>query len=513
MRLTVAALLRHPSVLAGSPSVVAGEEGLSARVRWIHSSEVLEIAPLLQGGELLLTGGHVLAGVDRAAQERYVRELSERRVAGVAIETGAILPRVPEPMVQAANRLGFPIIELRAVVPFVRVAEAVNAELVNESITRLRFGGELAHSLSVVLAGGGGVQPLLDELARRTSTSVALLDSTGATLARAPDGSDAPRDDLAGPSEPLEAVTTRIAVRGAHMATLAFHPGHAADLELLAVAGDRAAEALSLALLRTASPSPRDIAGSELARSAHRADLAGRLRRLGAAAGFRADQPVLALVVAGHRSGRPGLSGLDSVLRRRGVVAMDTGDADVRVVLGLPDSRRAEEARRELQQDLATWSASQRELVVSLGPAVARLGELSVTMRAAAAAVTGASTYGAAIVVDAAATMHTDWLQGEEPHLGAHEFVQAQLSLVMDLPPSESSAVLETLEAYLDSGCHKTRTAEALHLRRQSLYARLDKAFAMVGGDPTGTPRALPLHLALKLRHVLPATADRSRRG
>lgn len=521
MLLTVAGLLEHPSVLAARPRVAAGETGLKARVRWIHSSEVLEIAPLLQGGELLLTGGHVLAGVDQVAQERYVRELAERRVAAVAIETGPVLPAIPNAMLRAADTLGFPLIELRAVVPFVGVAEAVNAELVNESVTRLRFGGELAHALSVVLGKGGGVQPLLDELARRTKTEASLVDAVGVTIAAATgraeetDGTGTGREerDAALPASSrdasLESVTTRIAVRGVHLATLVFRPTADADLELLAVAGDRAAEALSLALLRTASPSPRDIAGSELARSAHRADLSGRLLRLGAAAGFRADQPVFALVVAGHRPGRSGLPGLDPLLRRRGALAIDLGDSDVRAVLALPDRRHAELARRQLLEELATWAAGQRELVVSVGPAVAGLRDLPVTMRAAEAAVAGASSFGTALVVDASATMLTDWLAGEDPRTTSHEFVRAQLSLILDLAPAEATSVLETLEAYFESGCQKTRTAEALHVRRQSLYARLEKAFVMVGGDPTGTARALPLQLALRLRHGLPPQAAR----
>src|SRR5690242_19897704 len=140
MHLTVRSVLDHPSMAPARPRVVAGTSGLDQRVRWIHSSEVLEIAALLQGGELLLTGGHVLAGVDQTAQERYVRELSDRRVAGVAIETGTILPVIPEAVLRAAEEIGFPVIQLRNVVPFVGIAEAVNAELVNDSVTRLRFG-------------------------------------------------------------------------------------------------------------------------------------------------------------------------------------------------------------------------------------------------------------------------------------------------------------------------------------------------------------------------------------
>ena len=502
MSLTVSAVLDHPSLTPGRPRVAAGEAGLEHRVRWIHSSEVLEIAPLLQGGELLLTGGHVLASVDRVAQERYVRELAERRVAGVAIEIGPVLPEIPHAVLRAADEAGFPVVELRAVVPFVRVAEAINAELVNDSVIRLRFGGELAHSLSVILGNGGGLQPLLDELAVRTSTRVALVDASGAILAAAGSGDrdghgdSAPDDGEASSS----AVTTRIAVRGAHLATVAFYPPRDADLELLSTAGDRAAEALGLALLRTASPSPRDIAGSELARSAHRTDLAARLERLGSAVGFRPDSAFVAIVVDGWRQGRPGLPGLDPLLRRHGALALDMGDVEVRAVLALPSRRRAELARRELLAALEDWTRLQRELVVAVGPAVPRLVELPISMRAAVAAVGGAAPFGPAAILDATATMLTDWVQGEAQRGALREFVAGQLGMVIDLGSAESSAVMETLEAYFDAGCHKTRTAETLHLRRQSLYARLDKAFSVVGGDPTGTPRALPLHLALKLR-------------
>src|SRR3954447_8716620 len=162
MRLTLGAALRHPSLRPGQPRLLTGSSALQRRVRWVHSSEVMEIASLLRGGELLLTGGEMLAGASPADQRRYVRELSERNVAGVAIEIGFGPPAVPAAVVSEADDLGFPVIELRRRVPFVDVAEAVNAELVNESVTRLRYGGELAHALSGVLAAGGDVRALLE---------------------------------------------------------------------------------------------------------------------------------------------------------------------------------------------------------------------------------------------------------------------------------------------------------------------------------------------------------------
>jgi PucR family transcriptional regulator, purine catabolism regulatory protein len=81
--------------------------------------------------------------------------------------------------------------------------------------------------------------------------------------------------------------------------------------------------------------------------------------------------------------------------------------------------------------------------------------------------------------------------------------VQGQLAMLLTDRRSERDVMMATLEAYFDHGCNKTRTAEALHLQRQSLYGRLERAFGLLGGDPTGTDRAMALHLALKLRHGL----------
>jgi purine catabolism regulator len=131
MHLTLERVLGHPSLQRGEPCVRAGAAGLQRRVRWIHSSEVMEIASLLRGGELLLTGGEMLAGASASDQRRYVRQLSERNVAGVAIEIGVGLPTAPPALVDEADDLGFPLIELRRRIPFVDVAEAINAELVN----------------------------------------------------------------------------------------------------------------------------------------------------------------------------------------------------------------------------------------------------------------------------------------------------------------------------------------------------------------------------------------------
>ncbi|WNI19451.1 PucR family transcriptional regulator [Actinacidiphila sp. ITFR-21] len=193
--------------------VLAGQDSLGRPVRWVHSSEIYEIGPLLSGGELLLTTGLGLAGADAGACRHYVRELDERGVTGVAVELGRSLPDMPYAILDESRRRGLPLVALRRVVPFIRITEAVNTAIVTRTL------GELPYR---------------------------------------PDGAAAVLADMeAGTALSQQEVTARLR-------TLGFRPershrligvaGHAAEPAAAAAALDRAADRLGGSLLRAAAP-------------------------------------------------------------------------------------------------------------------------------------------------------------------------------------------------------------------------------------------------------------------
>src|SRR5262245_39062556 len=57
---TLAEILEMPTVARGRPEVVAARKALDNQVRWVHVSELEDIAELLHGGELILTTGIAL---------------------------------------------------------------------------------------------------------------------------------------------------------------------------------------------------------------------------------------------------------------------------------------------------------------------------------------------------------------------------------------------------------------------------------------------------------------------
>src|SRR5579864_6003917 len=84
---TVSDLLSLDVIRRGSPQVVAGADGLGARVRWVHVLELADAAHLLQGGELVLTTGVALPA-DPALLARYAADLAGAGVSALAVELG-----------------------------------------------------------------------------------------------------------------------------------------------------------------------------------------------------------------------------------------------------------------------------------------------------------------------------------------------------------------------------------------------------------------------------------------
>lgn len=502
MAMTLERVLNYASLAAAEPRVVAGLDGMSRLVRWIHSSEVLEIAPLLRGGELLLTGGDILAEVDPAAQRRYVRELAERRVTGVAIETGEGLPTVPAAIIEEANSLRFPVIELGRQVAFVEVAEQINGALVHESVTGLRHVAELTHALSGVVADGGGVHDILEAFGERTGAAAMLVDSSGQQMASVGQALDASGDTLGGgPADLRGAITSRVILRGIHAATVVVSPGPDADVNTLGLAASAVAESVGLALLRIRPPSARDFAAGELVRLA----ATGRPRReqvqrLGQDIGFAAAAPVIGLVGVG---GVAGLSRLDVVLRNYGRTAIDTPASNQsHALVSLRDQRSPAASRRQLIADLDGASDQHEPLVVVVGPVLPTLYGAPTSLAAAI------ETLGLLDLTEAMpATVDVEDHALERLLMGAERarlerLRDERLAMFAPLPARSRDRLLSTLETYFESGCSKTATAQRLGVTRQTLYGRLDRAFGLLGVDPTGTASALSLYLALRLRHL-----------
>ena len=488
MALTLAAVLEHPALLQSRPLLLAGDP--SARtVRWVHSSDIYDIARLLRGGELLLTTG---LGLERSSTEQrraYVRGLADKEIAGLALEISFSFPEVPPEMVEEARRLDLPFIALREVYPFVEVTEQVNSTILDSSIVRLRHADEVGRALSLVLAERGGLDSLTQTLAELIQRPVVLTDATGAVLAAA---ADDPGLVLRSPG-----ASTTVTADGILLGGLAVGRGSTDD-DMLQAAMDRAPEIFALEVLRGRS--------QPLLTGRDRRELLGRMLGGGSedpgaleahASASRISGDVMwAGLAIGPSVGIRGLSLAQDVARAAGVPVLAAQvEGTAYALVALPGGE-PHDAMTRVRSALRSTPGP----VAAVGPVVP-ITSAGRSLRAARQALLlgdEGRTWRRPRVAEELVVERLLSAVGDPRHLA--DLVDEQLGVLLRAPKAET--LVRTLEAYLDSGCSKAETARVLHLRRQSVHQRLARIAALLGHDLDEPRRQTALRLALAARTV-----------
>ncbi len=183
MPMSVQDVLDLPVMQSARPEVVAGDDLARRPVRWIHTSEIYEIGPLLKGGEVLLTTGLGLVGMSTEAITGYVRSLAQRKVAALVLELGRTFPQPPPALRETAVQQGLPLVLLHGVVPFVEVTEAAHPLLITEELDQLRLLERASAELNQLLLAGRGLDELVAAVSAVCNVPVGLVDPHGVLLA------------------------------------------------------------------------------------------------------------------------------------------------------------------------------------------------------------------------------------------------------------------------------------------------------------------------------------------
>ncbi|MDX2649614.1 PucR family transcriptional regulator ligand-binding domain-containing protein [Streptomyces sp. PA03-1a] len=198
---TLASLLRNPALKL---AVLAGGDRLGeAAVRWVHTSELDDPAPYLEGGELLLTTGLKLDVGSPEALGQYVARLAGAGVVGLGFGVGLSHDTVPQALVDAAAAHRLPLLEVPHKTPFIAISKAVSAELAADRYKAVTAGFEAQRELTRAALAPDGTTALLSRLAAHLNGWAALYDASGAVVAAAPEWAGRRAARLAGEVERL----------------------------------------------------------------------------------------------------------------------------------------------------------------------------------------------------------------------------------------------------------------------------------------------------------------------
>ncbi|WP_052664673.1 PucR family transcriptional regulator [Nitriliruptor alkaliphilus] len=461
-------------------------------VTWVHSSEIYEIAPLLQGGEVLLTTGLGLVGADAEGLRRYVAGLADRGVAALALELGRTFPEPPGELVAACRAHDLTLLTFDAVVPFVQTCRAANEAVLDHEVTGLRHQQRITATLTSALLEGQSLPALVAHLAELTDTAVELIARDGHVVAQAPAGTSV---DAAGIHEP-------VALFGRPWGELWAACDDASRPEV-AAALERAVVAVELALLRTVdgvrqAGDARRALVLDLARGSYAdaAELASRAAGVGLPTG-RALLPFAVSADPGTSAAGLRLA-VASVLERwaPGGIAGEVGEVVAVVAPSPPRTRPSlEEFADSVARLLARTGGGVRRVVAD--DPVDHPVELTAGLRAALEGVSAADRLGGdqqvLLPVDLA-VLRTLRAAGD-PALDL--LVRTVLGPLLTHDARHRPALLPTLVAYVEAGRSKVTAAEQLGVRRQTVQARLRRITDLLDLDADRQSDATALELAI----------------
>ncbi len=210
--------------------LVAGHDGRGRVVRSVNVMEVPDILDWVKPDELLLTTAYPLRE-DPAALEHLVPHLVAHGLAGMAIKPTRYIESIPARMIEDADRLGFPIVELPPPASFNEIIGAVLGVILDIQSVRLQRAAEIHDRFTRIVLGGGGLRPIAEALAESIAMPVAIVDGQGAVLAHSSAFDPAVAETLAGSLVELRP--------GSELAGVQLADGRDAIVQSIVVGADR----------------------------------------------------------------------------------------------------------------------------------------------------------------------------------------------------------------------------------------------------------------------------------
>lgn len=476
---TLRDVLALPSFRSASVELVTGD--LDAVVRWVHSSEVYEMGGLLAGGEVLLTTGLGLHGRTATQLAGYVEQLADAGCVALGMEVGRSFFEVPAELIETARRRGMAFLTFNSMVPFERMVEDFHDLLVRRKLGSARGGEAIWQELLAPVMFGQGMTALLNAVARLAGCRAELWDTDGRVVERS---------RVAAPSSDTEQVVADVRVPAGTAGRVVLRGRSTARREAVA---HRASVAVALELGRHPGVGQRpslaqavftDLVTGSLVSSG---DLQERLTAIGwtpaqdrhiLVAAVDVDQRVPAQELLPHVR--------DTVQQVLGPCVTGLIGSQV-LVLAQGWQRAAPQRSRtaftEVYQAVLAVAGELAGDVRTLGVAspVADLADLGAAVVQAREVVQIARRFGTRTGVIMARDVGVQRLLASESEPALAAFVAEQLGALISYDREASADLVRTLDAFIAHGAGKTATAEALGIRRQSLYARLSRIERLLG--------------------------------
>lgn len=155
--------------------VIAGQSGLNRIITWVNILEVLDEINFLQEGDLLVTTAYGLTDNPQLTS-RLIPFLAERKLAGIAIQTGYYLQDIPRQIIQQCDFYELPLLELPKSIVFTDLTKSILKKVINTQIEMLEYSQKIRHRFTQVILKNEGLGQIAGVLSELLNAPVCIYD-------------------------------------------------------------------------------------------------------------------------------------------------------------------------------------------------------------------------------------------------------------------------------------------------------------------------------------------------
>lgn len=157
--------------------VAAGRKGLDRPVTWVHILEIRDVVKeSVDGNELILTTG--ICFTDKETAVRFLRELIERDVAGLCIETALYYHELDQELLDLADEKNFPLIEITEISRFKDISKGLNRIIMEGELLSYESAASYNNELTEI-ESKGTIEDGIRYTANYLNLEIAYLPSVG----------------------------------------------------------------------------------------------------------------------------------------------------------------------------------------------------------------------------------------------------------------------------------------------------------------------------------------------
>lgn len=155
--------------------LVAGEAGIDHQISIVNIIENPDVFDWLASNELLLSTGYIFKDSEEL-QNRVIHELAANNCAGLCIKMKRYFDRIPQNMIDMADKYGLPLLELPFEYTLSKVIAIINEKTNADYDALNRRSLDLHNALFKIPLEGGGIEQISAELADIVHNPILILD-------------------------------------------------------------------------------------------------------------------------------------------------------------------------------------------------------------------------------------------------------------------------------------------------------------------------------------------------